>query len=385
MKVIHTFSAGAKGGSIPFNLMANAYLSAMYAKTHYGRVELYVSLPGYRSFFNCFGDDIPYDKIHILDTPEDKVFTWSTPKIEVYEKQKDPYLHIDLDTVMYRKLNLEGIKAPIVFSHLDMFVPPHSSSFQEGFNEMIIQGETDTLGAPGGLYQTYLNFFFKTINSYSKEEFQHFDCSGTPNMNFVYVENPEIMSKASSKALDIYQKYKTMFDSDRQSPCYIEQFLIHWFLRVLSPEYRDLSNEGKHVAFGTEPLEVNFEGDKLSSYSYLDINFNTLENSLSYNKVETENDKFNFIINKLGGFFHSTAYKNKPIVEANILYALKEVAGEEILQKLHRFHLMHRYNDSRPLLSEGQEIFEKYIQSDFFNMDVTEFKREEKNYNLKLV
>lgn len=389
MKVIHTFSSGTGGGTVSFNLMANAIVSAMYAKAHYGRVELYASLPAYRSFENCFGDDLPYDKIHILDDSEEKIVTWSVPKIEVYEKQKDPYLHIDLDTVMYNKLNFEDRNLPVLFSHVDMPLNYKNFTFQESFNEMIVRGELGLPSPLAGLYETYLRFFVRTIDHYSSEDFKYFDCQHTPNMNFVYVEDPELVSKASYKALEVYRKYKTLFTSSHFSPCYVEQFLIHWYLRGLSTTYREASDQSNHVIFSQEPLMIQSkgaeEGNYLKSYNYLDINFNTLEDKLIVEEVNSREDVHKFITNKLGGFFHSTGYKSLPVVEANVLYAFQEVAGKDMLQKLHRFHLMHRFNDGAPFLSEGQKIYEDFIDKDFFDTDVEEFKNPENNLNFKLV
>ena len=55
-------------------------------------------------------------------------------------------------------------------------------------------------------------------------------------------------------ALQHYYQNKEQIDKHKNGPCYIEQFILHSYLRNVDEKYRKSNKEDNHVIFNEQPL-----------------------------------------------------------------------------------------------------------------------------------
>ena len=287
MKVIHTFVEKHK--VIWKELLYLQYLSAILAKKHYGNISFYGDEESCK-FVRDLG--IPYDEINSEVLSDFDTTTWSTPKIKVYESIKEPFLHIDTDTLMFSKIDFNTYKGDFLFSHVDMDTPYGMSKdellkslYQYYFissdddnptNEIIngINGQSlknfikATFNSFPNLFlknfgkmesffymnKTYTKLFFDLCDKMNPTIFDNAHFASIPNMNIVYVKNWKSFSSSCKSVLQHYEKNKTEIDKNEYGSCYIEQLMIHIHLRVLDEKYKKRSKKNKHVIFDNNPM-----------------------------------------------------------------------------------------------------------------------------------
>ena len=48
--------------------------------------------------------------------------TFSIPKLKVYKEIKEPFVHLDTDTLLFNKIEFETFEEDYLFSHLDIWM-----------------------------------------------------------------------------------------------------------------------------------------------------------------------------------------------------------------------------------------------------------------------
>jgi len=334
MKVIHSFASNTK---IPKIDLCTAILSAHYAKKHYGNINLY-SNSSFIKPIKDLGLEYLYDSITPIEYTSDEMFCWSVPKLKTYASINEPFLHIDLDTVMFNKLEF-GNKN--VFSYQDQ-AKYYPSTDSEG--EILNKFLTGVIGYDAQ-YKLYLNYYFKLWNEFDSSFKSLFSLNSIPNMSIVYCKNYKLINQASVLALEFFNKHKISYNlvNDIDCVCFLEQFLVHHFMRVLSSEYTEVSNRGEHVIFKSEPFYLKSE--KTSSFEYV-----TLDITKQIDVTKNFSDFFN---DNMRGFFHPSFYRHRPVVEAYILYKLENIIGNSKLKEISNYY-------SNSTLTEGEQILLKY-------------------------
>lgn len=77
------------------------YLSAILARKHYEKVEFFTDKLGKKI---CDELNIPFTNITVINFDNIHDSLWAYSKLKVYELQKEPFIHIDNDLFLFRKL-----------------------------------------------------------------------------------------------------------------------------------------------------------------------------------------------------------------------------------------------------------------------------------------
>ena len=117
MKVIQSWIPHKAPGK--FNLSKEeAYiimLSSLLLKKHYGNVTLYTNKVQ-QYWFEKIGFEYDYN-IDVLKNESAEMF--AMPKLIAMKTLDEPFIHFDLDTLIFNKPNIDR-KSPYIFSHPDM-------------------------------------------------------------------------------------------------------------------------------------------------------------------------------------------------------------------------------------------------------------------------
>ena len=79
---------------------------------------------------------LPYDEINDKLVKKTDVKTFSIPKLKVYKEIKEPFVHIDTDTLLFNKIEFETFEEDYLFSHLDIWM--HDELNRKEANRRII-------------------------------------------------------------------------------------------------------------------------------------------------------------------------------------------------------------------------------------------------------
>ena len=287
MRVIHTY--GDKDGIIWKELLYTQYLSAVLAKKHYGDIVFYGDEQTSKMVKEL---GLPYSEVNdtILKTTDSK--TWSVPKIKVFMDQKEPFVHIDTDTLLFDKIDFSSYDKDYLFSHRDMDIPNADSisktdilknlymtwffnlpetnhnvpknqkyPFKEFVKDFKEQVPNNILKSGKEAYKdyyyynhTYTNLFFDLLENIGEDMFNDLNFKTVPNMNVVYVRNNEKFSLSCKESLKHYEENKNRIDKEEYGSCYIEQFMIHTQLRFIDKKYKKSSDKMKNFIFPSLPL-----------------------------------------------------------------------------------------------------------------------------------
>ena len=405
MKVIHTYVDNQ--AIIWKELLYVQYLSAILAKKHYGNISFY-------------GDNKVCQQVKVLGLPYDEIIsdvvnksdvhTFSIPKLKVYEKQTKPFLHIDTDTLIFDKIEFDTFGEDYLFSHLDIWMDEKLSS-EEGIEELF---ETYLIKSiehlsPKSILEaikqrhdytsmndTYSELFFKLLKKIEKKLFSNINFRSIPNMNIVYVKNFNNFAKASSLALNHYYNNKEEIDKHKNGPCYIEQFMLHSYLRNIDEKYKKSNKNDNHVIFNEQPLreviqidDVNdryglgssFETIKQKDYNLFDKdgnrlitkfskynNWNIMKDDEKYEKffLSSEQSIKNLFQYDFGGFLHLTFLKWKTSFQAMVIHRLRKEIGDEGIRKIHKyFETKYVSQSDLESKSEGEKLYTKITGFDF--------------------
>lgn len=252
-KVIHTWSSNA-------NIWKEeAYVqmaSALSALRYYGYIHFYGDKTAIREV-KKFG--IPYTTITEIEKEKFDT-TFAVPKMSVYSTFNDdsPYIHLDTDTLLFRKIDFDALKSPFIFSHCDKYMEGYQMDYRSSMNSFL----HSTVNAKpedkfhSQLFNTYLKPYFENYKEFPSSMVHNIDVGSIPNMNVVYVQRGfgKTFAKASKEALKFYWKNKSNIDNQENGSCFIEQFLIHQYLRSYNNLYREQSDELKHTLKKRNPL-----------------------------------------------------------------------------------------------------------------------------------
>jgi len=149
MKIVHTYIPTKNGGTLNRYTAYCMLLSTLLAKKHHEHVFLYTNKE-IEKIVKKIG--IPYNVIDTEVLEGVEVETFSVPKLMVYTKQTQPYLHIDLDSFIYQ---------PIEVKLVDRIY----SSFAEGSSNVLSFERNNSV-----FFKTYLKGAFE-IQDKLPEEF----------------------------------------------------------------------------------------------------------------------------------------------------------------------------------------------------------------------
>ena len=372
MKVLHTY---IDSNNVLWKELAYSQLySSFLAKKHYGNISFY-STPKLIKLVKELG--FFYDE-YIDDVVTEADFsTWSIPKLKVFREQTSSFLHIDYDTFIFNKIDFSSYNSPILFSHLDMQTKNPKLDIGTGISNFIntlYQVEDKKKSFFGDINHTYLRLFFKLFEVLPSGVLENFDLGSIPNMNIVYVEDPELFNSAVNDSLTHFYEYKDIIDDEEFGPCYIEQLMIHQLLRTKSKDYKKLSNKTKHVMFSKLPFYIK---DTCNNVPVVDnVTFPYKAKLIKKCKCCKGESKFNLTLDSIdsvkdilnydfGDFLHLSYMKWYDIYQAFIIHQLRKELGDESVVRIHQV-LKQPYKDfNLPAKSPGEILYEKLTNFSF--------------------
>lgn len=199
-------------------------LSSLLAKEHYDSVTLYTNNIQ-KQFFVDMGFVYEYDT-DVLNEVDMEL--WVLPKLLSCLSQNEPFIHIDLDTLLLDKLNIDAYKSPYIFAHPDI-----------SDEDIIRDGTIKSTFQDWNLwvfFKVYLEYYYtfhlniEQIENPIPTEL----CSipQLPNMSVILIkENFHQFKKALLATLDLYNFKRYEFDSNRNSAMFLEQMCLPLYLK----------------------------------------------------------------------------------------------------------------------------------------------------------
>ncbi|MEM9109157.1 MAG: DUF6734 family protein [Planctomycetota bacterium] len=124
MSVMHPFTGGWPEAKYYWYAWI---LSANQAKATHDRVELVTDRDGAKLLVDDLG--LPFDRVDTaLDEADAHPGIWKFGKVLAYERQHDPFLHIESDVFLWKRLPDELLEAPLLVQQIEL---PWHDRFQE--------------------------------------------------------------------------------------------------------------------------------------------------------------------------------------------------------------------------------------------------------------
>ena len=417
MKVIHTYVDRHK--LIWKELLYTQYLSAVLAKKHYGNISFY------GDEFSCkqvkdLG--LPYTDINqnIVNTKDTD--TWSVPKIKVYESIKEPFLHIDTDTLLFSKILFDRYDRDYLFSHRDMYIGGKGDTLKNlflywfcGLDEremdkdkypfrslvkdsngkipkILLEGITKDMNYPH-VDRTYSKLFFDLMENVGDKVFDSAHFESIPNMNITYIKDYETFGEVCGQTLKHYNLNKERIDDEEYGSCYIEQLMLHTNLRLYDKKYKKTSKKEKNFIFDDIPtttMDVHNNVPNIDDVKFPfklkiinDDHFKCSccdEDIISplSKKHKEPNQFYELVINDIddiknyfdyefNGFFHTTYMKWYDIIQAIIIDKLRKEIGDDEIRKIHSYFKKEYPKKKLPIISGGERLYTKLTGFKFDN------------------
>lgn len=342
MKIIQSWIPHKAPGK--FNLSKEeAYiimLSSLLLKKNYGNVTLYTNKVQ-KYWFEKIGFEYEYN-IDVLKDESAEMF--AMPKLIAMKTLDEPFIHFDLDTLIFNKPNIDR-KSPYIFSHPDM---NHLTDTLE-----ILEPEDILNSNPlHALLNNYVSFYIRNKDTFNEsEDFPHEEIkiSEIPNFNMICVrDDVDIFKKSIDDALVYYELLKKEFDKDYSSSIFLEQFTVNLFLKQNNKKYKkiieDYTNEQIKIEdspflFTRPPVTLPHDTESYplvianNQYCTMCKQEHTYDTEFKSEKDLSERFDFSFSnYNHIGG-----ANKLIPFVTAlTISHIIKEF-GESYAIKVHKF------------------------------------------------
>ena len=265
MKVIYTFKVVPGIDLLGTDLLYNiTRLSTHYSSKHY-RTELYCDSESCKFFEH---PDFKFNKINILhELDEYSGSIFSIPKMITCIHQKEPYIHLDFDAFIFRKLNL---KADVTFGYYDADYSIYPITKHSEY-----------------VNNVYINTYEKYVKSkLPEEEYKDWQWKIFPNNSLLGVQNYRVVSQLYTYIL---QKFNSMIyepDPDAHIAQFLEQYLLLTYL-----EFNSISFE---TIYKNNPINIAKQDilKKIKWFKYLHLQDFRIAGTHS-------NNLYNIFINEL--------------------------------------------------------------------------------------
>jgi hypothetical protein len=389
MKLVHTFVPNKfdlrnekHKNLIWKDLIYVQMLSVLLAKREYGHISFYTNNTIKKQITDI---GIPYSEIDtdiLQDTTSD---LFSIPKLRIYKEIKEPFVHIDTDTLIYNKIDFSKYDASVTYSHPDIRPPVHKNSEDklfDIFNNYPSLKDSDSFFKSAKV--TYVDLFNRLTNDHSEFKLNNIRVGDIPNMNIVIVNDHENFNLASQMSLDHYIRNKEVIDSTKNGECYIEQLMIHLNMMEISEKYREEVKLKKTFILKDSPfmLDANF-GSHLEN---LEFPFTIIHNSHKDSEID-ETIRINGVLYSRGmeyhehygrttrvnsmdditklfdfdfyGLSHLTFYKWSEIFQAIVIGYIIKNFGEEYVRSVYDYYKkIYPGVYNLPSLSRGERLYQ---------------------------
>lgn len=304
MKVVYSFLNVNHPEFVHPEELKIAIISAMYANKFYGNSTFTSSKA---VIDKIKGLKLPFTHYEIIDLDLEKGSLPFIYKMYVYTKQTTPYINLDLDLILNKKLP-EQNSGTAKFAHRDHKIKWEMTQ---------IDGLRRSYFDPASyIYKTHGLDILRNLNLYS-----------IPNMGIISCEDPELIKKATNKALNVYYENKSFFDSELLHGCFIEQGLIHKYMYELSQEYRHQVDTDSTFIFDKS---ISIVIDKsIAKYTINDL---YREHAYPFDNVKDAIEQYNYKDLPAVHFLGSTKYSE--VTQFLMMNEIVKHFGPELLEKL---------------------------------------------------
>jgi len=362
-----------------------ALLSSLQLKKLYGNVTLYTS----EKLANLFSSmDFPYEYNTSIDGEKANYF--AAAKLRTFMDQKEPFIHYDLDTLVFEKPDIDSKKSPFIFSHPDM---PNNGFWKK--DRVIPKLKHKAINALvqdvwfHNLMESYLLAYYNTSWLPDGYPSHLIDPNNIPNMNIIAVKDYKTFQAATKIAMEIADKNEKIFHNNWLASNFIEQLTIPLYLEAMSKEYRQALEDHKKKdpagspfmfeqdpftvpALGTSEEEVNKQRLQIPEFPFVFQNFYACGECLDWHKKVTEiNTKEDLLKNinlsrvkyaHIGG-----ANKVFALWQSMIIQTILEEYGEEVLFKVtEHYRKIDALSNKSYQLSDGEKAYENLTGNPLF-------------------
>lgn len=211
-------------------LLYMSYLSAYSAVKIYGNCKLYTDSKTWEALKHY---NIPYTDVDTTTLGDLKVKynSFAIPKLYSFMDQVDPFIHIDFDTFLLKKLDIEPHNE-VIYAYDDMSFLKFDGDDLRGAYKPVTFNDIEFF------YKSYLGSLISLKNCFSDEFLQSLNFDIIPNFCIFGGHNAELIKKAVQKQLDLYNNNKGVFDENSDMSHIIEQMSFFPFLQEVDKEFR---------------------------------------------------------------------------------------------------------------------------------------------------
>lgn len=368
--------------TVPKEIIYIQMLSVLLAKREYGDVYFFTNKV-IKEQIEKIGIPYSYIDCEILDEFSDHLFC--TPKLLVYRSMNEPYVHIDIDTLIYKKIDFDQFDCSVFYSHPDLRTPQYADKERafEIYKEYPALDDCEMYFYRSKL--TYLDPFYSLYDEHSDFKKSNIKISEVPNMNIVGVRDFKNFGLASGISLLHYFKNKEKILKFENGPCYVEQLMIHLNLLEISEEYRNERRSEKRFILPDAPLR--FENLIPQSFNEVKFPIRMTHNSHLDSFVDKEIRKDGFLYERkhelfghegrissidsiedlkrifqfdFYGLSHLTHYKRSDILQAIVIGTIVENFGPEYARSVYDYFKGIIKNGSYNVraLSGGEKLYQ---------------------------
>lgn len=214
MKIIHTFYPIKD--SLFYNMekiLLYSNKSVNYALNFYDEVILYTTKE-FEKLVIEYG--IPYTQINteLFNEYDDKITNYAIPKLIVYSSQTEPYIHIDFDVLIFKKIEDDN----------DIFF---------GYMDYDFSNETDNQLSKF-MSSYYMDDYNLICNKLPFKQENEIKFGKVPNFCFFGVNDFKTVSLTCIDLIRFYNDNILDFNLTKHGPSQIEQFLFSFFLKQVN-------------------------------------------------------------------------------------------------------------------------------------------------------
>jgi hypothetical protein len=229
MNIVQTFVLVGKH-KLSKQLLYQMLFSCYSAVKLYGNCKLYTNKRTWEAIKNF---DFPYTEVdtELLDGLHFTSNAFAIPKLHVFRAQTEPFIHIDFDTFLFKKLDIQ--------QHNEIFYAYDDYSFLDFYDEDL-KGHYKQIKYLDlqFYYKAYFESLFKLEPYFPDWLIRNLHIDMSPNFCIFGAYNTKLLQDVTTEQIGIYEDNKDVFDADENMSQIFEQLLFFPILSIIDQEFR---------------------------------------------------------------------------------------------------------------------------------------------------
>jgi len=376
MKLIHSYVPVDGSPHLYKEAIYVQLLSALLGKREYGSIDFYTNENIKKQVVEI---GFPYDNIDTNILSGKIVGDFTIPKLMVFEKVNEPFIHIDADTFIYKKIDFSNVNT-VLYSHRDIPVPSQidlSKKVSEICELYPCLNKCDYFFDASRV--TYLDLFDSLLSEHSDFKIKNIRVNEIPNTNIVAVKDYESFNLSAKLTLEHYYKNIETIRNNSHGAVYTDQLMLHLNLMEISQDYYNDVKSGKVFLMNYLPTKI--DGNYSWPFSELNYPLNIIHHSPNDNEIPSEikidgllykkttqegyegrvtqikstEDIINYFNFNFYGVAHLTYYKWNKLFQALIIGQIVNMFGVEYIESIFNYY----YKNFNLGTSHGEKLYEK--------------------------